>query len=308
MVQHRVFRASVALTLLLATSAPALATEGGVGRYMPGLFATSAAGLVPPVAGMYWQNSSFWYGASAGREFQVPSGNNIKLGMSIDFLSNSFTGVWVPSNSDGTWTFAAAASVPVQYLKVDALNVLSDDRFGIGDIMVSPMLGYMNGKNFLNFGLRIYAPTGPYNKDRLANIGLNYWTFSPTIGYTWMDPAMGRDFSVLAGLDINTRNTATNYRSGHLFHIDGIFTQSFPNRFGVGLIGSMLFQVSDDDGPLADQLNGFRGRSFSIGPVVRYTGGTAQAPLVVALSWAPEFGTEKRLKGNGVFLNISGSF
>ncbi|PZU43970.1 MAG: hypothetical protein DI568_16550 [Sphingomonas sp.] len=296
-----------ALTLVLA-AVPAAATESGMGRYMPGLFATPGAGIVPPAAGFYWQSSSFWYGGSAGRDFEIPNGNSIRLGMSADFLSSSFTGVWVPSNSADGLSFAVAGSLPVQFMKVDALDVRSDDVFGIGDIMVSPMVGYMSGKSFFNFGLRVFAPTGAYDRNRMANIGMNYWTFSPTLGFTWMDMAMGRDFSVLAGFDINTRNGATDYRSGNMFHADAIFTQSFPNRFGVGLFGSVLYQTSDDDGPLADRLDGFRGRSFAVGPVLRYTGGTEAAPLVVALSWAPEFGTRNRLSGDGVFLNISGSF
>lgn len=297
-----------AASILAVATTPCLASESGMGRHMPGLFATPAAGVVPPAEGVYWQSSSFWYGGSAGRDVEIPNNDTLRLNMSADFLSSTVTGVWVPADSSNGWTFAVSGSVPIQRMKVNALDVRSDEVSGVGDIMVSPMVGYMNGKNFLNVGLRVFAPTGSYDRHRMANIGMNYWTFSPTVGFTWLDMEMGRDFSVLTGIDINTRNTDTDYKSGSMFHADVNFTQSFPNRFGVGILGSVLYQLADDDSPLADRLGGFRGRSFSIGPMVRYTGGTAAAPVTASLSWAPEFSTKNRLKGDGVYLNLSGSF
>jgi len=34
----------------------------------------------------------------------------------------------------------------------------------------------------LNAILGVYAPTGEYETGRLANLGLNHWTFDPTFG------------------------------------------------------------------------------------------------------------------------------
>ena len=50
----------------------AQATEAMMGRYMPGLFAAPAAGVVPPMPGVYWLNQSFYYSGSAKKNLRAP--------------------------------------------------------------------------------------------------------------------------------------------------------------------------------------------------------------------------------------------
>ncbi|UQZ90480.1 hypothetical protein C4J81_15195 [Deltaproteobacteria bacterium Smac51] len=58
----------------IGRNSPALATEMAFGRYIPGLFAGPASGVVPPAPGVYWQNAFFYYQVSAGKNLQVPLG------------------------------------------------------------------------------------------------------------------------------------------------------------------------------------------------------------------------------------------
>jgi hypothetical protein len=290
----------------------ASATESALGRYIPGVFATPNAGIVPPVPGVYWQNSSFYYHGSADGSLEIPVGNSVRTGLESDFYSTTFTGLWVPELELGHGlTFALSASVPVQYLDISARLgpfETEDSSGSIGDIMIAPTLGWHSGTTFMSASLRIYAPTGAYDADALSNVGMNYWTFSPTFAFTHINPATGLEFDLLAGLDINTENQATDYTSGAMGHLDAVLIQNFSKQFGLGVFASVLYQLGDDKSTFADARDGFKGRSYAIGPILKYTAGTEAKPISMSLSWAPEFGTKNRLKGDGFYLNLSGSF
>ncbi|MDQ6436599.1 transporter [Mesorhizobium sp. LHD-90] len=290
----------------------AFATEAAMGRYIPGAFAVPGIGILPPMPGVYWQSSNVYYHGEASADLEIPIGGSTQFGLEGDIAATNFTGIWVPGGIElgNNLTFGTFATVPVQYMKVGAsLGPLgSDDEVtSLGDIAFGPMLGWHSGTQFLTASLRIFAPTGKYDEGALANNGLNYWTFSPNLAYTYIDTTREMQFDITGGIDINTENPATDYTSGAMAHLDAVLTKSF-GKFGVGVFGSILYQFEDDKGGAADQLDGFKGRSFAIGPVVKYTAGTEKNPINFSFSWAPEFGVKNRLEGNGFYLNISGSF
>ena len=297
---------------VLAGPGAACATEAAMGRYTPGLFAIPGAGIVPPMPNVYWQSSSFVYFGSAGKDLEVPVGGTTQFGLSGDIIATSMTGLWVPDIKLGdNLTLAISGTLPIGYMKAKAsLGQFdsSDVTAGLGDIMVAPTIGWHQGTDFFSAALRIYAPTGVWEKGAIANIGLNYWTFSPTLAYTHLAPALGLDFSIVAGLDINTENTATDYTSGLMAHIDASLSKKFDNNFGIGVFASALLQVTKDTGGLADRLNGFEGRSYAIGPMLTYAAGPKESPVNLSLTWAPEFGVRNRLEGNAIYFNVSGAF
>ena len=308
----RIIGAFVASCVVFAPIA-AFGTEAAMGRYSPGLFAMPGAAIVPPVPNVYWQSSSFVYFGSAGKDLEIPIGGTAQFGLSADIIATSMTGLWVPDIKLGdNLTFAISGTIPVGYMKVDAALGpfgASDHVTDLGDIMVAPTIGWNQGTSFVSAALRIYAPTGGWEKNALANIGLNYWTFSPTLSFTHLVPEHGIDFSVVAGLDINTENTATDYTSGLLGHVDAVLSKKFENNVGIGIFASALVQLTKDEGgAIAERLDGFEGRSFAIGPVLTYTAGTKESPVSFSMNWAPEFGVKNRLEGNAVYLNIAGSF
>ncbi|MCX5517452.1 transporter [Kaistia defluvii] len=311
--KHPITFVSIVVSLLALCPTGGLATEAALGRYTVGLFAVPGAGIVPPSPNVYWQSSSFVYSGSAAAGLEIPIGGTAQFGISAEVIATAMTGLWVPDIKLGdNLTFAISGTIPAGYMKVDAaLGPLgaSDHVTDIGDIMVAPTIGWNEGANFISAALRIYAPTGGWEKNALANIGLNYWTFSPTLSYTHLVPQQGIDFTVVAGLDINTENTTTDYTSGLLAHVDAVLSKKFENNVGIGIFASALLQLTKDQGgPLVDRLDGFEGRSFAIGPVLTYTGGTKEKPVNFSVNWAPEFGVKNRLEGNAVYLNIAGSF
>ena len=58
-----------------------------------------------------------------------------------------------------------------------------DSASGLGDMTLIPVMLAWKAESWqYNALLPVYAPTGQYQVGRLANPGLNYWTFDPTLG------------------------------------------------------------------------------------------------------------------------------
>jgi hypothetical protein len=54
----------------------------------------------------------------------------------------------------------------------------------------------------------------------LAPAGKNFWTFEPDFGFTYLNPKSGWEISSAVGMDFNSTNRATDYKSGDDFHFD----------------------------------------------------------------------------------------
>jgi hypothetical protein len=156
--------------------------------------------------------------------------------------------------------------------------------------------------------LGITAPTGEWEEGSLAFIGLNYWTFSPMVGFTYLVPEHGLDLSAKFGVDINTENPDTDYYSGAVAHLDLSVTKNLSENFAVGAFAGFLHQIEDDGGAFADSHDGFKGRSIGIGPLVSYKAKFGETEIDFRLKWAHEVEVENRMKGDAVFFDITGKF
>ena len=65
----------------------------------------------------------------------------------------------------------------------------------------------------------LVGTAGLAHANRLANAGLNLWTFSPTAAHTRLLEG-GAKFTALAAFEICTRNTATDWKSGVVFRLE----------------------------------------------------------------------------------------
>ncbi len=202
----------------------ASATEAVAGRYFPAALAGPGMGIVPPVPGFYWIATSMYYhGSTAG---DVPfGGGSIAVGLEADMYVTALAGIYVPKQDlPGNWTYAFQGAIPVGWTKAKAdvgpFEVVQEAS-GLGDIAFAPaVMGWHSDAMdmFFALSLTVTAPTGEWGKGDLAFIGLNYWTFTPGIAFTRLIPEYGLDFSGAFGIDINTRNTDTDYYSGAVAH------------------------------------------------------------------------------------------
>ncbi len=293
------------------------AVEGALGRPVSGTAINPFAGVVPPDPGWVISLSEIYYSADIGGSRTTPIGANLALGLDteISFTNLTFTYIW--KTPPGHWNFASAISIPLASVDVEAdvtvgprTGKRKEDEFGLFDLAFVPFTAsyHISETEHLGMGMTIWAPTGEYDSSNLANLSLNNWTFIPTLSYTklWME--RGIEFSATWGVQFYTENDATDYENGVVSDLEFTVIQRFPNGMGVGLIGSWIDQLSDDDGDTADSLNGFSGRAFGVGPIFTYTKKFTDSQLDLSARWIHEFSVEKRFEGEVFGLSVGYKF
>jgi hypothetical protein len=314
MVRPFVVRPLLALCVVGA-SPLTLAAEGGVGRPITGQQVFTNAGIVPPEPGWVMSLTSIWYDGELKGKAEVPIAGAISTGLDVkvSYTMANFTHVW--DTGKGSWNYASAIGVPVQYTDITASvkgprgNTLgtNDTATQFADMLVTPIAaGYhVDEVNHFSFSLPIYVPTGAYNDNRLANAGQNVYTFMPTVAFTHLD-GKGGEFTLSSGLEIYTENQATDYQDGNIFTLDALWTHGFGNGWNAGMVAGYIQQVTDDSGSGAT--SGFRGRSVGAGPTIGWAGKFNDAQASINARWVPEFDTKNRPEGNGVSVNLTLAF
>jgi hypothetical protein len=305
-------RAAVAI-IGAVLAVPALAGEGGVTHILPGSAAT-LIDLPPTKPGWIAAGAYLNYQGDASVEELLPIAGSVVAG--LDATSNAVL-------AGGFYTFEPkvlgayySVGVLLPYVSMEVSASVSttagairrdDSASGLGDVTLIPvMLAWKNESWQYNFLMPIYAPTGQYEKGRLANPGLNYWTFDPTIGVSYNNAKTGLNAAAYAGIGLNTENNATNYKSGSVFHLDGSVQQLLPvgpGFLGIGAEAFYINQVSGDSGGNA-LLGDFKGRTSGLGPVLTYILPRGTEALVTELRWLHETNVKNRLEGDYIWLKV----
>jgi hypothetical protein len=313
---------ALAATLGLSVTSPVGAEEGGSGHYLPGSMA-SFMDAVPPQPTFIARYNFVSYNGSFGGN-PIPFARFVAANVNAGSYASGLTLLWRPPIDLGEhWSFALSTTIPYVWLdvsgdatpKVTLPNGMpaptvrrSDSVNGVGDIVLMPlMLNYKFTPDFsMNFRVGIYAPTGSYELGRLANTGKNFWTIEPTLAFMYFGQKSGIEASLFAGFDFNTENGATQYQSGIQFHIDGTLAQHLPlggGLAGVGVNGYWYQQITGDSGPGAS-LGDFEGSTAGLGPVVSYVHKIGKVDMLTELKWLHEVETQKRLKGDYIWLKV----
>jgi len=298
------------------------AAEGGTGHYVPGSWA-DFGDMAPPsgLALLDWYN---YYNGSAGASKQLEFGGliaaNLKATSNAEMVGAVYTSPY------GILGGKFAAGVVVPYVWADVTGGITgrlgpfvrtvsreDTANGIGDITLIPFwLQWTCGDFKWGVLLDIYAPTGEYNTERLANVGLNYWTFEPMVSFSWISQKIGLEFSTFAGFDFNTNNNATDYQSGDVFHIDTTIAEHLP-LFGCGIIGvganAFYWKQFTADSGSGARLGSFETNMTGIGPVLSYISPPICGHTLVAeVKWLPQIDTFRTLKGDFVWFKLALAF
>ena len=210
-------RRALALALLLGFGAviaagPAVAGEGGSSHYNPGTMGDFAMALIGP-PGFYLRNDAFYFD---GRIGEVSLGKAVLDHADQQAWVNITKGIYLAPWGILGSRFGAVVSVPVIFdAKLSGElafpNVQGEgSRGGFGDMSFTGFLNWSKGQFHTNVGMNVYAPTGYYNPDSIINLGRNYWSFDPTVTFTWLHPERGHEISFIAGTMFNTENHATD--------------------------------------------------------------------------------------------------
>jgi hypothetical protein len=286
------------------------ASEYGVGHYSPGGMA-SFIDTAPP--GLVVENMFNCYSGSAGAERTFPFG--INLAARVDMTSYADMIVIAYGTPFGILNGKFSLGAVIPYVWVDVSAELSgprrtftkrDKAEGLGDITLIPFwLAWNKGDFKWDLRLGIYAPTGKYDKTELANVGLNYWTFEPTLSFSYLSSKIGLEVSAFAAMDFNTNNSDVDYQSGDVLHLDLTLAEHLPlfdyGIIGVGVNAFYWKQVTGDSGSGA-VLGAFEGRTQGIGPVLSYVSPKFCGHQIVAeAKWLPEIDVHNRLSGDYVW-------
>jgi hypothetical protein len=298
---RRVLRGTFALAVMLGALPPtvALADEGGVSFWLPGIFGSLAA--TPQQPG--WSEATIYYHTTVSggsdvalaREFQtgrIPA--NLTANLNASLHATADLGLFIPSYVFATPVLGAQAAVSVigiygqssaslagtltGSLAVPGLgsvpfpprsDSISDSVMGFGDLIPQFSLRWNTGVNNFMTYITGDIPVGAYDSMRLANIGIGHGAVDAGGGYTYFNPQTGREFSAVLGFTYNLKDQTTQYQNGIDMHLDWGASQFLTKQVQVGLVGYAYKDIGCDSGS-GDHVGCFRSQVFSIGPQIGF--------------------------------------
>ncbi|MDH4567187.1 hypothetical protein E8E95_10895 [Pseudomonas sp. BN414] len=289
--------------LLAGTSQLAQATEGGLSSWPMGI-EIYGMGILPP-PGTYGQVFVGNYLADSLRDNAGDKAADIDL--RVTTIVPRF--IWVTEQQVLGGNLGFHALLPLNDIRLNVKNGPHDHKRGIGDAHFGPVVGFHHSDKFHTaVGVDFVAPTGSYDKDDLINLGNNYYTVQAVYAMTYTDPN-GFNADVRLMHDYNFENRDTHYQSGRELHADYTLGWGLGNGWVVGVGGHAYKQISDDkcsasnctSAALVDANDGNRGRSFSIGPAVQYSGNG----WFISAKWQDESGVRNRAEGQTYWVKFT---
>jgi len=305
----------IIIAILLCPLSTIHASEGGSSGYLQGSYGDFASGMIGP-SGFYMRNDLFF----ADSSIDVRAlGGGIDGGVDQQVWGDLLKFAYVSDFKLWGGQYNAAMAIPI------VLNASVNghgggggisayrggDVSGIGDIFITPAaLAWSWENHHLNANLSFVLPTGGYDASRLLNTGRNYWSFDPTVNYTWLDPKRGHEFSFALGYTVNWENPDTDYTTGDELHLDVMLAQHFSASFAIGLTGYWYEQVTGDKGdlPFGFQASDFKGRGVGIGPAVLYASKIAGKDMTFILKWITDIESKNRMDGDIFMISTAFKF
>jgi hypothetical protein len=306
----------------------ALADEGGVSFWLPGTFGSLAAVPQQPgwsAAGIYYHTSVSASGAVAA-EREVTIGRlprtasvdlNVNLHADVDLflpqlaytfaapvlggqLQTSLTGIVGRNRTslDGTLTAMSGGLV------ASRTGSLDSSVSGFGDLYPQVFLRWNMGVHNVMTYLTGDIPVGAYDKSRLANLGIGHGAIDGGVGYTYLDPKTGREFSAVTGLTYNLKNLSTDYQNGIDWHLDWGASQYISKQMFVGAVGYFYNQITPDSGQLAF-LGANESRVIAVGPQIGFLFPVGNMQGYLSVKGYGEFDAFRRPSGWNTWLTFA---
>lgn len=272
----------------------AVADEGGVSFWLPGLYGTLSA---VPAAAPGWLFTSFYYHTTVNAGADVATAREIEIGRFTPSVNVSLSAnlhatadfLWInPSYAFATPVFggqlqlgmgtmvgqantslAGTVMASIPPFTVTRTDSISNSTAGMGDLYPQATLKWNKGvDNFMIYGTGD-IPVGDYSSTSLANLGIGHGAADAGAGYTYFNPQNGHEFSFVGGFTYNFMNNATSYQNGVDFHLDAGASQFFTKQWQLGVVGYVYNQVTGDSGA-GDRVGSFESRVLGLGPEIGY--------------------------------------
>jgi len=311
-------RRMVLVGVVLAVGAvPASAVEQALGRTLPGLWVMPQGGVVPAEAGFSFTVMPVGYMGRISGGTEVPIGGQLYGHVTADVSENLLVPQYVYKTEVTKVSLSSAFYLPVNWIGLTATTQLngsplaraSSSSSGLADVFFTPLtVGiHFSENNNLAISTRVFAPTGPYQGASLSSLGMamNEWTIEPNVTHTFLWKKRGMEFDNYIGFDIYSENPTTRYTSGTVFNWAGMVVQYFSPKFGVGAVVSNITQITNDTGPLANRLHGFRLNAWGAGPMVLYVAKAKKPSMAFQFRWVDTFTATNTVKGNALVLGVT---
>jgi hypothetical protein len=298
----------------------ASADEGGVSFWIPGFFGSLAA--TPQVPG--WSLVTIYYHTSVTAGGDVAFARQVARGrISVPFSGNlnanleadADLGIAIPQYVFATPVLGGQAAVALlvpfgrNTVSVDATltgevgpigftvsGARTDSVSGFADLITQFNLRWNHGvHNFMTY-ITGDIPVGAYDPTRLANLGIGHGAIDAGGGYTYFNPATGREFSAVLGFTYNLENQATQYQNGVDMHLDWGASRFVTKQLQLGLVGYAYKQISCDSGA-GDRVGCFESQVFGIGPQLGYVMPMGELQGYLNLKGYKEFEGKHRPEG-----------
>lgn len=314
--------ASAALAFSLVPAERALAVEGGTGAYLLGSRDTMA-GIVPP-PGTYMTTDFIHFEGSV---------NDVSIGglpvVSADVSTNLFKLGITQSYATQIWGGTPAININIPLASADLTftgpfgNGIQDHQSGMGDVTVTPMLGWHQGDLHWNAFVSVYVPVGQYSATTVdlaareidaLSIGKDVWSMQPGVAMTWFTPKTGFELSGALSVLFSQFHDATDYQTAPQVMLEMSALQHFKSGLAVGLTGYAYQQVGDDSGAGADAIRAALGADSlqasvnGIGPIMTYQGKLFGNATSFEAKHVSEFDATRRFGSDIVWLSATISF
>lgn len=311
-------RAATLVAAIALLPSEAHASEGGASFYLLGSGGPGAA-LLPPIEGIFFDNTYYHYHGEAKGERQFLVGGNLVAGLEATIDADFATIAWVPTKdfAGGTLMVGGAFAVGRPDIQVEAVISgpgggqvtisAEDNAWIIADPVLTAEVSWPVAKNtHLATSATLNIPIGHYREGELANLSFHRWILDLSTALTWHDAAAGWDLSGKAGVTFNGENDFTDYNTGTEFHLEGSVERLFSKQFSAGIQGYHFQQISGDSGEGA-RLGSFKGRVSALGVTAAYNFELGRLPVSLRGRLFKEFGEKNRL-GNGTAILINLDF
>lgn len=256
------------LCMLLMITATTHVFSQETGHYVPGIMGIKAASLPPP--GDYYIMHNVFYTANSTYD---GNGDEADIDFNLNVFVNAHRFVHVWSDVFLGANYAVNVIVPLQYtdISIGAFN-LADDQFGIGDIILDPMvLSWNKARYDVSFGIGAVVPVGSYDITEPASPGKSFWTGMLTLGGTYyFDKEKTWTASILSRYEVHSKKKDFDVTAGNDFTFEYGIGKTIAAKviWTFGAAGYAHWQVTEDKGADIEYDPTVKDQIFAVGPEV----------------------------------------
>jgi hypothetical protein len=324
--------AAIAFATIALAPTVALADEGGVSFWLPGLFGSLAAAPQQPG----WSAASIYYHTSVSAGGDVARAREIEIGripanltatlnanlnanVDLGLLSSTYVfatpvlggqasasliGMYGANGTSLAGALTGTLTTPGGSIPFSRFDSINDSVTGFGDLIPQFSLRWNAGvHNYMTY-ITGDIPVGTYDSMRLANIGIGHGAIDAGGGYTYFNPQTGHEFSAVLGFTYNFKNTATQYQNGVDMHLDWGASQFLSKQVLVGLVGYLYKEVGCDSGS-GDRVGCFQSQVAGIGPQIGFIFPVGDMQGYLNFKGYKEFASENRPEGWNTWVTFS---